>query len=141
MVEVKNQFGNHAIFYMFALPLVLLLLLPAFSPPSSFAVQKEEVAFFENLGGDTDAATESANKWLKTWFVETGVTKVFKELFVHQNFNLSLDMSGTENLSGDSPAPRAAQKATSLWNDGFWNIVFKAAWRFSYSRGQRPSPS
>ena len=131
MVEVKNQFGNHAIFYMFALPLALLLLMPAFLPPSTFAVTKHEVEFFEGYGSDTSEATEVANQWLKDWFVDTGVKKVFHELFVHPNLNLSLNLSSPENLHDGYQGPKAAQKATSIWNDGFWNILFKARWRFS----------
>jgi hypothetical protein len=125
MVEVKNQFGNHLIFWVLALPFVFLLLMPMFMSPSAFVVHAEEVIFFSDLGADTVAATETANSWFQSWFVDSGIKRFFHATFVNANLDLG------RGLEYGTRAPTVARKASSLWNDGFWNILFRAAWRFS----------
>lgn len=117
MIEVKNQFANHAIFWWVGLPLIAMFVLPLLIPPESFVITAEEVEFFKNMGIETSSATNSANDWFKTLFVDTKVRELFQSTFINSNMPMSSELQ------------KSSRSFTSNWNDGFWNMFFRAIWR------------
>lgn len=119
MIDVKNPFALHILFWWLGMPIIATLGLPALFDPSNFLISSSEVNFFKSLGVDTTRATLTANAWFKTLFVDTGLVALF-----HSTFNLP-------TLETKSALQVDARSVTSGWSDGLWNILFRAFWRLA----------
>ena len=117
MIEVKNQFTKHGIFWWFALPLVATVLLPMAFGEEFFLITQNGVEFFKQLRVDTDATTKSANAWFKAMFIDTKIFSIFNEIFAN---------GPAANVNDFN---HMASKVTGDWNKGFWNMQFRAIWR------------
>jgi hypothetical protein len=116
MIEVKNQFLRHAIFWVLFLPFALTLGMPAFLDSDSFVLHPGEISFFFDMGVNTLAVTERANAIFHKLFVETGIQEVSKGLFVHEN-------------KFDTKIIELAGRTTATWHYSLWNMVYRALWR------------
>ena len=119
MIEVKNPFALHVIFWWIGMPIIATLLLPYIFGANAFRISTAEVSFFQGLGVDVSATTERANTWFKTMFVDTGLVSLFQS-----SFNLP-------TLEMKNPLQVTAKEITSDWSDGLWNLLFRAFWRIS----------
>lgn len=120
MIEIKNQFANHLIFWAFALPLVGVLSLPAFLPSGDFVISQEEVTFFKDiLIKDTLAITASSDYLFNSLFVKTHIAPSFKEFFA----------PGIS--TGENPLGSMANKFSSDYNNALWLMVYRGIWRFT----------
>lgn len=119
MIEVKNPFALHVIFWWFGMPIIATLLLPYLYGASVFRISPEEVIFFRELGVDIAATTNRANSWFKTCFVDTKLVSLFQS-----SFNLT-------TLEIANPLQTTAREITSDWSDGLWNLLFRAFWRIA----------
>ncbi|ABM39614.1 DUF4400 domain-containing protein [Polaromonas naphthalenivorans] len=120
MIEIKNQFANHLIFWSFALPLVGVLGLPALLPSGDFVISDAEVTFFKNvLAKDTGAITASCDALFNSLFVKTHIAPAFKEFFAPA---LS---------AGENPLGSMANKFSSDYNNALWLMVYRGIWRLT----------
>lgn len=118
MIEVKNQFANHAIFWWFSMPLVITLLMPMMLNANRFEIHSDEIAFFKEVGTDTGRTTISTNHLYQAAFIDTGVTKAFGNTFAHDKKDANQKSIGniSSSISRD-------------WNDGLWLMLYRAIWR------------
>lgn len=120
MIEIKNQFANHLIFWSFALPLVGVLGLPAFLPAADFVISETEVAFFNDvLAKDTVSITAACDALFNTLFVKTHVAQAFKEFFA------------PEASQGKNPLGSMASQFSSNYNNALWLMVYRGIWRLT----------
>ena len=118
MIEVKNQFAKHAVFWVFPLPLVAVLALPAILPPSDFGLSKEEVAFFaESLGRDVPAITAAADGIFDRMFIKTHIATSVRDFFVGGNREDGVDLMKT------------AGKVSRNYNNAVWLMIYRGLWR------------
>ena len=117
MIEVKNQFAAHGIFWMLTLPLVAIVGLPAVMSASDFIVTPHEVRFFSKvLGRDTVSIEHLEDAWYKFLFEDTHIASTLREFF--------------------SPVKGAASRGafSSLgqnYNNGLWLMVYRGLYRIS----------
>jgi hypothetical protein len=120
MIEVKNQFAAHGIFWLLSLPFVALLSLPALMSASSFVVSPQEVSFFSHvLMRDVKAIEHLADSWFKLLFEDTHITTMVRDFF------------NPAKTSGITPL---ASKTISLgqnYNNGVWLMAYRGLYRIA----------
>ena len=118
LIEPKNQFANHVIFWMLGVPFLGILLLPAFLEPKSLILDASEKLFFHDvLGRDLVAITSQTESIFKYLFVDTGIFAGMKSLLG----------GGEGNSLGHFYA--FASKLSSSYNTAFWLLIYRAIWR------------
>ncbi len=119
MIEVKNQFARHGIFWLWVLPLALFLLVPAMVEREAMRVPKEEIQMLYLLGQDAGAVTERADALYQNLFVNTRLVELSKKLFLSE-------------IKEDDPAFfRNLAKSTAGYHENLWNMVYRAVWRLA----------
>lgn len=118
ILEVKNDFVKHTLFWWTLLPLFAVIVLPYFLPIESFTVSNDEIKCFRDFGRSIDAVTTTTDGIFNAMFVETGVVKVFQTMFIHHGQNIELS-----RLNG------MVANFTQHWNNGFWMMTYRAMWR------------
>ena len=115
LLEPKNQFINHGIFWAITLPILALILFPFFFSPTDFVIHQNEIDFFEDvLGRDVIEIKGLSQHIFNTLFVNTGIYKTINELL---NSKSSHGANGIE-LFG------------STYNTALWLLIYRAIWRF-----------
>lgn len=119
MIEVKNQFASHGIFWLLSLPLVALLGLPAVMSASDFIVTPQEVGFFAHvLARDVKSVEHLADVWFNVLFENTHIASTVRDFF----------------NPGKSSASPLSEKAISIgqnYNNGLWLMVYRGLYRIS----------
>ena len=117
MIEVKNQFAAHGIFWMLTLPLVAIVGLPAVMSASDFIVTPHEVRFFSKvLGRDTVSIEHLADAWYKFLFDDTHIASTLRDFF----------------SPGKGAASRGAFASIGQnYNNGLWLMVYRGLYRIS----------
>ena len=120
MIEIKNQFVRHSMFWMWVLPFALFLLLPAFVDREEMHIPAAELQMMQEvLGQDVDAITHRADKVFDSLFIETGLVKWSGSLF-------------TSKIKEDDPKFfRNLAKSSHKYHDNLWFMVYRAIWRLS----------
>lgn len=122
MIEVKNQFANHLIFWVLALPLVALLTLPAMMESDKFIITQSEVSFFKDvLQKDTTSITVSADDTFNSLFIKTMIAPSVREFLTPRR---------TDQLSGVKMVS-IASKVSSNYNTALWLMVYRGIWRIT----------
>lgn len=117
MIEVKNQFARHGMFWFLVLPFFLFLFVPAMVPREEMRVPREEVKMLYLLGQDAAKITAQADEIYQDLFVSTGVVGWSKKLF-------------TSDVKEDDPKFfRNLAKSTLHYQENVWNMVYRAIWR------------
>lgn len=119
MIEVKNQFARHGLFWLWVLPLALFLLVPAMVERESMRVPRQEIQMLYLLGQDAGAVTERADALYQSLFVETRLMESSRKLFLSE-------------MKQDDPAFfRNLARSTQTYHDNLWNMVYRAVWRLA----------
>lgn len=119
MIEVKNQFVRHSLFWFWVLPFAMVLLIPAFFSREDMRVPREEVMMISLLGEDVEKITRRADDVFDTLFVHTGLKKMSSSLF-------------TSSVKDDEPRFfRNLAAENNKYNENVWNMVYRAIWRLS----------
>ena len=84
MIEVKNQFARHGLFWLWVLPLALFLLVPAMLEREAMRVPRQEIQMLSLLGQDAGAVTERADALYQSVFVETRLVESSRKLFLSE---------------------------------------------------------
>ncbi len=118
MVEIKNPYARHALLWTWLMPLVAIIVLPAFLPASSFRVDPEELRMFsDTLGQDIAGVTRQADAIFTAMFVRTGVYEAVTEFF----------------HTVGAPLQQGTAKASRDFNTGYAQCLFlmlyRAIWR------------
>lgn len=122
MVEVKNQFASHLIFWLFALPFVAVLVLPALLSARDFEITEAEVAFFQNvLDLNTGTVTATCDRIFNSLFVETHIASAFRDFFVPHTAPAIKEVKVSLLSSG----------AARNYNDALWLMVYRGMWRIT----------
>lgn len=117
MIEVKNQFARHTLFWIVVMPFLAVILMPALMNAQSLRLPKTEFQAMRELGQDPDEVTRKANE-------------IFSEVFVNTGF-----MAGVEKLFrakanlGDPVSVRNTQKISDGYLTGMWHMFYRATWR------------
>lgn len=121
MVEVKNQFAKHVIFWVLTLPILAILLLPVFIPPHEFSVDKKEIAFFQDtLDVDVASVTRRSEAAFQSFFVDTGIFQSVKSI-------LASDDKGF--MRGSAAGGMASFSNT--YHTALWLLLYRAIWRIT----------
>lgn len=119
MIEVKNQFARHGLFWFWVLPFAFILMIPAFFSREEMRVPMEEIQTMALLGQDVDAITRRADSIFNTVFVNTGATSFSAKLF-------------KSSVKEDDPEFfRNLAKSTNKYNENVWNMIYRAIWRLA----------
>ncbi len=122
MIEVKNQFANHLIFWSLVLPFVAVLVLPAFMASNNFAISEPEIAFFKNvLNQDTEQITATCDSVFNSAFVETKIATAFRDFFAPRAARNGPE-SGLMSLSSNF---------SRNYNNSLWLMVYRGIWRIT----------
>jgi len=119
MIEVKNQFARHGLFWFWVLPFALFLLVPAMVEREEMRVPREEVKMLYLLGQDAGDVTKRADEIYHDLFVSTGLVAWSKKLFM------------SEAKEDDPPFFRNLARSTSKYHENVWNMVYRAIWRLA----------
>lgn len=116
MIEVNNQFAKHAVFWIFALPLVAILGLPALLPASSFGLSRDEVDFFRTvLGRDVPAITVTTDAIFNTLFIKTKIAGYVRDFLI--------------GFKSETGLAKAAGAVSRNYNDALWLMLYRGLWR------------
>jgi hypothetical protein len=119
MLEVKNQFAKHVIFWVLTLPILAILLLPVFIPPHEFSVDKKEIAFFQNtLDVDVTAVTRRSEAAFQSLFVDTGIFQSIKSILV-------------SDARGFMRADGGMASFSNTYHTALWLLLYRAIWRIT----------
>ena len=119
MIEVKNQFARHLMLWVLTLPFLAVFLMPAMMEADRLQVPRTERQMLIDLGQDPAAVTARANAIFMRLFVETGAVEVSGKLFRAKDRG----RIGQQNQL-------TTAKASNRYVDGFWNLLYRAIWRF-----------
>lgn len=119
MIEVKNQFVRHSLFWLWVIPLALFLLMPAFVGREEMRVPRDEVRMLALLGQDAAQVTRRADEIYENWFVQTGLVSKAKRIFL-------------TNLNENDPKFfRNLAKDTLTYHENMWDMIYRAIWRIT----------
>ena len=117
MIEVKNQFVRHGLFWVWVLPFAIFLLVPAFVSREEMQIPPAEIALMQELGQDVQKINERADRVF---------TAVFSDA---ARFSKTLL---TSSVSLDDPSSiRRTAAATVKYHDNLWHMVYRAVWRLA----------
>lgn len=117
MIEVKNQFASHTLFWIWVLPFALFLLVPAFVDRESMRVPPAEIALMKELGQDVDMVTNRADKIFNSVFADMALwSKGFLAKGVKQE---------------DPVVFRNAARFSQNYYQNLWHMVYRAVWRLA----------
>jgi hypothetical protein len=119
MIEVKNQFARHLMLWVLTLPFLAVFLMPALLEADRLQVPSSEHEMLAKLGQDPEAVTKRANAVFMSLFIETGAVQATAKLFRAKEKGAI----GKQNQA-------TTVKATNKYVDGFWNLIYRAIWRF-----------
>jgi len=119
MIEIKNQFARHSLFWFWVLPFALFLFVPAMVPREEMRVPREEVKMLYLLGQDAAKITERADETYQDLFVATGLVGWTKKLFM------------SEVKEDDPKFFRNLARSTTRYHENLWNMVYRAIWRLA----------
>lgn len=119
MIEIKNQFARHSLFWFWVLPFALFLFVPAMVPREEMRVPREEVKMLYLLGQDAAKITERADEIYQDLFVATGLVGWTKKLFM------------SEVKEDDPKFFRNLARSTTRYHENLWNMVYRAIWRLA----------
>lgn len=115
LLEPKNQFVNHGIFWAISLPLLAVILFPFFYSPTDFIIQQNESDFFRDvLGRDVAEIKTTSQHIFDAIFVNTGVFQIIDDLL---NSKSSIGKNGINSFG-------------SIYNNALWLLIYRAIWRF-----------
>jgi hypothetical protein len=121
MLEVKNQFAKHVVFWVLTLPILATLLLPVFVPPHEFSIDKREIAFFQDtLDVDISKVSRRSEAAFQSLFVDTGIFQNVKSILVS-------DGGGFMRSSGDG----GIASFSSTYHTSLWLLLYRAIWRIT----------
>jgi len=119
MFEVKNQFAKHVIFWLLTLPILAILLMPAFIAPHEFTVDTAEKRFFQDVMDiDVRAVSAQADLRFKHLFVDTGAFGYTKSVMVSGGVS-----------AGKSPSPGSLSSFSGTYHTALWLMLYRAIWR------------
>ena len=119
MIEVKNQFASHGIFWILSLTFVALIGLPAVMSASTFIVTPEEVGFFAHvLMRDVKSVEHLADAWYRVLFEDTHIAVMVREFF------------NPGKTSGSALLAKTASIGQN-YNNGLWLMVYRGLYRIS----------
>lgn len=119
MMEVKNQFAKHSLFWIFLLPFMAVILMPAFMNAQALKLPMSEVDAIRELGQDPDVITRRTNESFSALFVETGAIRAMDKLF------------RAKAKPGEPTGVRSAQSISDKYLTGMWHMLYRAMWRFN----------
>lgn len=119
MIEVKNQFAKHGLFWFWVLPFAMIILIPAFAQRESMRVPREEIAMLSSLGQDVEMVTRRADAVFSTIFVETGFVAGAAKLFT------------SKEKQDDPKFFRNLARDTNKYFENVWNMIYRAIWRLA----------
>lgn len=119
MIEVKNQFARHGLFWFWVLPFAFVLMIPALFSREEMRVPMEEIKTMALLGQDVEKITRRADVVFNVVFVNTGLTTFSAKLFK------------SEVKHDDPEFFRNLAKATNKYNENVWNMIYRAIWRLA----------
>lgn len=122
MVEIKNQFANHLLFWAFVIPLVAILALPSMLPAKDFAITDAEMTFFNDvIGKDASEITRNCDALFDQLFIKTNIAPAFRDFFA-------------PSPSKYGPDVKSSMIATSFsrnYNNAMWLMVYRGLWRIT----------
>ncbi|MDD2609387.1 MAG: DUF4400 domain-containing protein [Giesbergeria sp.] len=117
MIEVKNQFVRHGLFWIWVLPFAIFLLVPAFVSREEMQIPPAEIALMQELGQDVQKINERADRVFTAVFSDAA--RFSKKLL-------------TSSVSLDDPSSiRRTAAATVKYHDNLWHMVYRAVWRLA----------
>jgi hypothetical protein len=119
MMEVKNQFAKHTLFWVILLPFMAVILMPAFLNAQALKLPMSEADAIRELGQDPDAITRRTNEAFSALFVETGAMRTMDKLF------------RAKAKQGDPAGVKSAQRISDGYLTGMWHMLYRAMWRFN----------
>lgn len=117
MIEVKNQFVRHGLFWIWVLPFAIFLLVPAFVSREEMRIPPAEISLMKELGQDVKTVNARADRVFTAVF--SGAVKFTKKLF-----------TSSANL-GDPSAIKRTAAATVKYHENLWYMVYRAVWRLA----------
>lgn len=119
MIEVKNQFARHGLLWIWVLPLVLVLIMPAFVSKDSLSVPPTETQLLHDLGQDVGEVTQRADAMFRSLFVDSGIVQGVRKTL------------GATYISDAPLMIKRAAKAAMGYQENFWTMTYRAIWRLS----------
>lgn len=117
MIEVKNQFVSHGLFWIWVLPFAIFLLAPAFINREEMQIPPAEIALIKELGQDVKSVNEKANHIFNAVFSDAA--KISKRFL-------------TSSVNSDDPlAIRRTAAGTIKYHDNLWHMIYRAVWRLA----------
>lgn len=117
MIEVKNQFASHTLFWIWVLPFALFLLVPAFVDRESMRVPPAEIILMKELGQDVGMVSKRADRIFNSVF--TDMVRWSKTLL-------------TSRVKEDDPIVfRNAARRSQVYHQNLWHMVYRAVWRLA----------
>jgi Domain of unknown function (DUF4400) len=119
MIEVNNPLAKHGVFWMFVMPTLALLALPALLSPASFVVSAQEITFFEHtLARNVPGITAAADRWFETLFIQTHIAPAVRDFF-------------NSGQVGSNDLLRRSGSLSRSYNDALWLMVYRGLWRLA----------
>ena len=119
MIEVKNQFAKHSVFWILVLPFIAIILMPAMMSAHALKLPTTEVQAMHDLGQDPKVVTRKANKVFNTLIVETGVMGTLEKLF------------SAKARHGDPTIVKNSDRLSNTYLTGMWHMLYRAIWRLT----------
>lgn len=119
MIEVKNQFARHTMFWILVLPFLAVFLMPAFLSEQALKLPNSEVDAVKELGQDAGEITRRTNETFSKLFVDSGAMKAMDRLF------------RAKTKQGDPVGVKNAERISDRYLTGLWHMLYRALWRFN----------
>lgn len=118
MLDIKNPYARHALFWTGLLPLIAILTMPLLLAPAEFRIDPEEVRMLTHyLGQDATKITQQADGIFTSLFVKTGLYQMLNEFLAPHGLPLQ---QGTAKMSND---------INSSYAQSLWLLLYRAIWR------------
>lgn len=120
MIEVKNQFARHTMFWWIFAPFLMAVILPFIIPKVHLSLNQAELEAFNSMGIDGEKKVKQTDSLFDSWFIQTKIRSQFDNIF-----------ENTVKTPSTWQFQQSSRKVTSEWNDGFWSLIYRAMWRIN----------
>jgi len=120
MIEIKNSFAKHLLFWSWVLPLAAGLALPLLLSPDHFTIKLAEVEMIASGGADLASINEDTNRQFHELFMETGIQPMISKFF-NEGVSKHIFPNGVSH----------SVQIQSDYNKGLWRLIYRALWRLN----------
>lgn len=117
MIEIKNTYARHAMFWMWLMPLIAVLTMPLVINSANFYIEPNEVKMFsEYLGQDSEKIKKQADQIFTSAFVTPGIYKAVNDFLAPSRSEFGRKARGHEDISEN-------------YSQSLWLLLYRAIWR------------